>query len=227
MTRARVQSSVAGKRRVKHIKGPWVQHRLDLITSPAWRTLSLQGRRFLERLEVEHMHHAGTANGRLIVTWDDFKAFGVRRNSIMSAQLEARALGLVVVTQRGSGGNSDFRRPNEFRLTYLPTQFAPPTDEWKLIVTIEDAKRRVARLAGKATRKTKAAPQNDTGPTPQNDTETARGESENGGNPRGSRSNKKGGTLYILPGGRGGGSPRAHHPVACDVAPAPARGNPR
>jgi hypothetical protein len=43
-----------------------------MLESPAFRALSFAGHKFLARLEIEHLHHAGRENGRLIVTYDQF-----------------------------------------------------------------------------------------------------------------------------------------------------------
>jgi hypothetical protein len=161
------------------IVGQFVPHRLDLIESPAWRALSLSARRVLDRIEVELCHHGGhRENGRLPVTYGDFVRYGVRRNSVASAIRECVALGLVVVTEQGYGGNSEFRKASKYRLTYIPTRAAnpaarypdQPTDDWKHIGTV-DAAEHIASMArapcsARSTRKQKSTPQNGTIPPP-------------------------------------------------------------
>jgi hypothetical protein len=44
------------------------------------------------------------------------------------------------VTEQGRAGNAEFRKPNLFRLTYRHVDRANPTDEWRRVKTIEDAK---------------------------------------------------------------------------------------
>jgi hypothetical protein len=47
------------------IAGQFVAYTREMIESPAYRALSLQGRKILRRLEIEHMAHGGAENGRL------------------------------------------------------------------------------------------------------------------------------------------------------------------
>ena len=54
----------------------FVPHRIDMLVSPAWRTLSLSGRRILDRIGIEHFRHGGVENGRLPVTFDDSTIWG-------------------------------------------------------------------------------------------------------------------------------------------------------
>jgi hypothetical protein len=51
---------------------PWGWFSFELLESAAMRSLSVNGRRVLDRIRLEHMAHAGLENGRLKVTWDDF-----------------------------------------------------------------------------------------------------------------------------------------------------------
>lgn len=122
------------KRRAGSIDEAFIAHRRTLIESDAWQGLSLVARRILDRLELEHLDHAGRENGQLIVTHDDFARFGIRRKSVSAGLSEVVLRGLVVVTERGRGGNADFRRASRYRLTYLPTILDAPTDEWRSFV---------------------------------------------------------------------------------------------
>jgi hypothetical protein len=110
-------------------KGAWVPHRLKMLQSPAWAALSHATKRILERLEIELMRHAGKGNGDLICTHRDFAAFGIRRRSIAAAIQQGTALGFVEVTKMG-WTSPDHSNPSRYRLTYLPTDHAHPTDEW-------------------------------------------------------------------------------------------------
>jgi hypothetical protein len=145
-------------RRKSTIVGQFVPHRIELIESPAWRVLSLSTRRVLDHIEIEMCHHGGhRENGRLPDTFDDFVRHGVRRNSVASAIREAVALGLLVVSEQGHGGNAEFRSPNKYRLTYICTKAAnpaakypdQPTDDWKRIETLEAAEH-MADMASRA-----------------------------------------------------------------------------
>jgi hypothetical protein len=113
-----------------------------MIESPAWRTLTLSARRVLDRIEIEHLHHGLAENGRLPVTFDDFVRYGIERHGIAPAIRQCEALGFIEITQSGRAGNADFRRPNMFRLTYLPTYHTgeSETNEWSRIETMEAAK---------------------------------------------------------------------------------------
>jgi hypothetical protein len=154
------------------IEGAFIYHRLPMLDSPAWRVLTLSARRVLDRLELEHMIHAGRKNGELIATYDNLQKYGIGgRREIKLALAELEALGFIEFTRRGRGGNADFRIAHQFRLTYLnkPTyerdnqgrvtnsiaEWHGPTDEWNRINTLEEAeaKQKAARLP----RKRKAA----------------------------------------------------------------------
>jgi hypothetical protein len=170
------------------ILGQFVPHRVALIESPSWCVLSLSARRVLDRIEIEMCHQGGAhENGRLVVTHADFIKHGVHHDAVAPAIREVEALGLAEITERGRGGNAAWRRPNEFRLTYIQTKSAnadayhDPTDEWRRIKTIEEAERKAsdARNAPSATapwraadwrrrKKQKATPVKGTIPAPQN-----------------------------------------------------------
>ena len=127
-------------KRRNSIEGVWVGHRIEMLRSPSWRVLSLSTRRVLDRLEIEHADHGGAENGRLVVTFNQFVEFGIDRHAIAPAIRELEALKLVEVTERGTGGNSEHRRPSRYRLTYLNVRYRDqPTDDWKRVATIEQA----------------------------------------------------------------------------------------
>ena len=52
------------------------------------------------------------------VTYTDFVAYGVSKHAVAPALRELEALGFIEVTERGRGGNAEWRIPNKFRLTY-------------------------------------------------------------------------------------------------------------
>jgi hypothetical protein len=132
-------------RRKSTIVGQFVPHGIKLIESPAWSVLSLSARRVLDRIEIEMCHHGGLcANGELVVTYGDFERFGIHRDAIAPALREVTALGLLVVTEQGRGGNSEFHKASKYRLTYICTKGTgkwpdQPTDDWKRITTLEIA----------------------------------------------------------------------------------------
>ena len=102
--------------------------------------LSLSARRLLDRLEIELADHGGTDNGRLVVTYEDFVRFGMDRHCVAPAIREVEALGLVEITEKGTGGNREYRRPSRYRLTYRHTNHCLPTDDWQSIKTLAEAK---------------------------------------------------------------------------------------
>ncbi len=140
------------KRRTR-IEGQFAPRTIEMLRSPALAVASLSARRVLDRLEIELADHGGTENGRLPVTYDDFCRFGLNRHAVGPAIRELVALGFVEVTERGGAGNSVYRRPNLFRLCYRHSDFAPPTDEWRRIETLEAAK-----LAARQARSNKGRP---------------------------------------------------------------------
>jgi hypothetical protein len=81
---------------------------------------------------IEHMSHAGTDNGRLPVTYDDFEAYGIRRSSIGQAITIAIKLGWIDLVVPGVRGSGIARRPHQFGLTWLPrADFTSATNRWK------------------------------------------------------------------------------------------------
>jgi hypothetical protein len=112
------------------IEPPYVQHRRAMMESAAWRSLGLSARRILDGLEIEHMKKSGKHNGRLICPYKDFVNYGIRRKSIAPAIRQLCRCGLLEITQPGrwAHGGKNFAT---YRLTYLPTTTAAPTDEWR------------------------------------------------------------------------------------------------
>jgi len=76
------------------------------------------------------MAHGGEANGELIVTHEQFAAYGIRLASVANAIREAEYMGFISV-DRGiayKGGHE----PNTYRLTWIGDfRDAPPTNNWK------------------------------------------------------------------------------------------------
>jgi hypothetical protein len=111
----------------------YVKHRLCVIESAAVAQLTLAAHRVLLRLEIELLHNAGKNNGALIVTYNDFEQFGIRRKSIADAIRLLVKVGLVAITDRGWRA-ADHGRPARYRITYLPAYGKPPTDEWETYI---------------------------------------------------------------------------------------------
>jgi hypothetical protein len=136
-------------RRKTSIGGAFAPRLIEMIGSPAFCVLSLSARRVLDRLEIELASHGGTNNGKLPVTFADFHRFGIDYDAIAPAIREVVALGFVEITKIGRAGNAEFRSPNIFRLTFRPTDFEDPTEEWRRISNNDQAK-----LIATAARKT-------------------------------------------------------------------------
>jgi hypothetical protein len=148
------------------IGGQFAWRLIEMLESPAYRVLTLSAHRVLSRIEVELGHHGGKENGHLPVTFQNFEDYGVHRHSIYPAIAEVTALGFVEITQRGRAGNGEWRAPNVFRLTYKPTDNAPPTDGWRQIKTAEEAEAiaEQARKTPPATRVRRTTPITNTNP---------------------------------------------------------------
>jgi hypothetical protein len=117
---------------------PWIWQTRSMLESAVHCSLSINARRIIDRIMLEHMAQGGLENGRLKVTYLDFEKYGVRRNSIRASINEACQSGFVKMTapgQRSSG--PDPGRPSEFALTWLPIadeiNHAHPTNDWKTV----------------------------------------------------------------------------------------------
>jgi hypothetical protein len=123
------------------IGGQFAPRLIEMLESPAFRTLTLSARRVLDRVEIEMAQHGGTDNGRLPVTYAHFEEYGIHRHAIGPAIREAVALGFLQVTERGRAGNAEFRSPNYFRLTYRHSKdtAGDGSHEWRGIVTMAQA----------------------------------------------------------------------------------------
>jgi hypothetical protein len=127
-------------------KSQFIMHTRALRDSPAWRAMSGDAHKLLGLIELEHMRHGGQKNGDLVVTYADMAKYGLGHFRICArAVREIEVLGLAEVTH-GRAGNREFREPNRYRLTYLPANGKPPSDEWREIKTIEDAKARLQSI---------------------------------------------------------------------------------
>ena len=130
------------------LEGPFIAHTRDLLASPVWGVLTLADRRVLDRLELEHMAHAGTENGNLKCTYTDFENHGIRRASIAPALRRLETLGLVETIERGRIARGEFRFPAIYRLTYVGGNI-PATDDWKRHATPESVERALSKVIHK------------------------------------------------------------------------------
>jgi hypothetical protein len=138
--KARFSSAKAARTALGH-RG-FVPHTAELLQSKAWRARSIQLAKLLDRLEIEHIAHAGKENGFLKVTYSQFVEYGISRRKIKTAIEEGEQLGLLKVTAQGSYlvKGSIERRPSTYQLMYLPWKFVPavgppqyldPAHEWR------------------------------------------------------------------------------------------------
>jgi hypothetical protein len=106
--------------------------------------MSHQCRKLVDALMMEWANHGGEENGNLKVPYDQLEARGLRRETILDAVLEAKALGIVQPT-RGQRSYGSRRAPSVYRLTWLgtPRDGLTPTNEWRGIKTKEEAVVRV------------------------------------------------------------------------------------
>jgi len=134
-------------RRRSRISGQWNARTIEMMESPAYRTMSVSAHRVVDRVCIELAHHGGNDNGKLPVTYDNFENYGMDRGAIAPAIREAVALGFLEVTQRGKGGAGD-GLPNLFRVPWATCLGPTPTHPWRKIETMEQALA-IARAARK------------------------------------------------------------------------------
>lgn len=121
------------KRRSPPKGEPWVWFTRELLESEAWGAMSINARRVLDALLLDHMAHAGCENGRLCATYDQLVQNGVGRRHVRAAFQELDFLGLVKLTERG-GRYGGTRYPSMYRLTfYTHADGTPATNDWKAI----------------------------------------------------------------------------------------------
>ena len=98
---------IAGRKRRNQIAEQFVAYTRTMIASPAYRVLSLQGRKVLRRLELEHMAHGGQDNGKLPCRYEDFIEYGCRKKSLSSALIEVGILGFAKTVTLGTRAHGD------------------------------------------------------------------------------------------------------------------------
>lgn len=136
------------RRRVQSILGPpdkrpWVWLETEMLASPAWRALSINARRLIDFLLIEHRNHAGRENGKLRAPYRQLQEFGLTAELIRPAIDEAERLGFVRSTALGFEVGRLRRRPSGFRLTFIAgsteSPISPPTNEWRAVNEIQKA----------------------------------------------------------------------------------------
>jgi len=110
---------------------PWVWLPTELLNHLAWRSLSLNARKIIDFLLIEHRHHGGRENGNLAAPYNQLERFGVSRRLIRASFLELEAAGLVRMTRQG-GKYAGGRETSTYRLTfYAAHDNVSPTSEWR------------------------------------------------------------------------------------------------
>ena len=125
-------------------KGGWMAISRDLLESPAWRSLSTNCRKLVDRIVIEHIGHNRLKNGELIVTHPQFRDYGLTGDLVADAIDEAEFKGLIRA-ERGRAGNGT-AHPTLYRLTFDGDwQGAAASNEWAR-VTDDDVRRWSASL---------------------------------------------------------------------------------
>jgi hypothetical protein len=110
---------------------PFCQIPLTLLGSDHFKLLTHAALKVFHRILIEYMKHAGQDNGRLIVTYNDFIAYGVRKSSINHAIKLLETAGFIRV-ERGAFRGKE-KRPSKFALTFYGVDHLPPTNDWKKV----------------------------------------------------------------------------------------------
>lgn len=117
----------------------WQWITVEMMESPAFRTMSANASKMLFRIILEHQAHGALENGKLIVTHGQFVEYGVTGEYVADAAEELHYKGLVKV-HRGRAGTGT-SHPNVFRLTFVGDhEGAPATNDWRRI-TMEHCRR--------------------------------------------------------------------------------------
>jgi hypothetical protein len=125
----------------------FVQLTGELLSSPAWCSMTINCRRLIDFLMIEQLNHAGQENGNLCATYDQLVDFGIPRRLVHRTITEAERLKLIDV-ERGGRKNSGISPLSRFTITFFPMRkagngaqgFYEPTHEWRSI-TEEEAQR--------------------------------------------------------------------------------------
>ena len=117
---------------------PFVMLPLSLLDCDAFRSLSINGWRFLRFLMIEQMRHAGKANGALLAPRRQLERAGIGARHVSPAIEECIQAGFVDC-RRGVG-----RHPSSYALTWLPFgDGGAPSDRWRAVATAEGKSLRI------------------------------------------------------------------------------------
>jgi hypothetical protein len=121
---------------------PFIMLPRSLLESFAWRAASLSCRLAVDRVTIEHLRHAGTQNGNLIVRKVDFIEHGIYNDGVAPALREACALGFLMMTVRGRAGNAEHRSAHQWALTFIRDKRGKMlSTTWKRFQSLEDAEK--------------------------------------------------------------------------------------
>ena len=119
---------------------PFVMHSIELLSSDAWRSLTINALRMLNFLEIEHMNHGGAQNGYLMATYRQLHDFGINKKYIPQTIGELEDKGLIFV-EHGARRRVNESYPNLYTLTYRKRcvidretnvkRYYPPSNDWK------------------------------------------------------------------------------------------------
>jgi len=111
-------------------KQGWLWLTIQMLESPAYRTLSGNAMKAFARILIEHRAHGGFENGKLTVTHQDFIEYGVSRGYVGDAVDELEYKGLIRVKRGRSGAGTP--HASIYTLTYVGDyEGAPPTNDWR------------------------------------------------------------------------------------------------
>lgn len=117
-------------------QGGWMAVSRLFLESPAYRSLSVNALKALNRLMIEHIGHGRLMNGELLVTHEQFQEYGVTGEYVADAVDELQYKGLVR-TQKGRAGNGT-AHPTVYTLTFDGTSNGlAATNEWKRFTMAE------------------------------------------------------------------------------------------
>ena len=188
-------------KKATQIGGQFTPRLIEMLESAPYRVLSLSAHRVLSRLEIELGNHGGKENGRLPCTYEHFQEYGIDRDSIAPAIRELVALGFVEITEHGTAGNREFRRPNRFRLTFRHTERAGPTEDWRAIKTNEEALAIAREARSSKTKTSRGFPRVSVGETPSETASVPLGETPTTGPVGKTPTTSISPPTYISPGG--------------------------
>lgn len=116
---------MTGKARLEDGKN-FVMLTRELVGSDAWRSASINARRLLDFLIVQHLSRAGKDNGKLKAPYEQLVTFGISSSVIADVMREVEELGLVEAERHG------MRVATTYTLTWLATHDKrPASDRWR------------------------------------------------------------------------------------------------